>query len=67
MNDEYLERANEAITDKMILVNVASKRARELARGSSPLVKTQHGEGWLDIALHEIADKKIVIDASDKE
>ena len=67
MNDEYLIRANDAIPERMVLVNIASKRARELARGSTPLVKTQPGEGYLDIALHEIAEKKIVIDNSEKD
>ena len=65
MNDEYLTKASESISDHMVLVNVASKRARELARGSTPLVKTEKGEGYLDIALHEIAEKKIVVDKSE--
>ena len=61
MNDEYLSQANEAIEDKMVLVNIASKRARELARGSNPMVKIQKGESYVDIALHEIAVKKIQV------
>ena len=64
MNEEYLRLATEAIEDKMVLVNIASKRAKELARGSNPLVKVQPGEGYLDIALHEIAVHKVVIDTS---
>ena len=63
MNDEYLERDNEMIPDKMVLVNVASKRAKELARGANPLVKVLHGEGYLDIALLEIASKKLVVES----
>ncbi len=46
----------------MILINIASRRARELSRGSSPLVKVAKGEGWLDIALNEIGNGKIVHD-----
>ena len=65
MNDEYLKRATEAIDDHMVLVNIASKRARELARGSAPLIKVRPGESYLDIALHEIAEHKIAIDASE--
>ena len=65
MNDEYLKLATEAIDDNMVLVNIAAKRARELARGSNPMVKVQPGETYLDIALHEIAEHKVVIDTSD--
>ena len=64
MNDEYLSNASNIIQEKMVLVNLASKRARELARGSQPLVKTQRGESYLDIALLEIAQKKIIVDPS---
>ena len=65
MNDEYLKLATEVIDDHMVLVNIASKRAKELARGSNPLVKVEPGEGYLDIALHEIAENKIVLDMAE--
>ena len=64
MNDNYIKAATDIISDNMVLVNIASRRARELARGSKPMVKTEQGENYLDIALHEIAEKKIVVDAS---
>ena len=65
MNDEYLKLATEVIKDHMVLVNIASKRAKELARGSTPLVKVEPGEGYLDIALHEICEHKIVVDMAE--
>ena len=55
MNDSYLERAKEKINDPRLLSIVASRRARQLARGGRPMIKTQDKE-FLDIALLEIAE-----------
>jgi len=55
MNDSYLERAKEKISDPRLLSIIASRRARQLARGGRPMVKTNDQE-YLDIALLEIAE-----------
>ena len=55
MNDKYLERAKEKIENPKVLAVVASKRARQLARGAKRMVKTSDTE-FLDIALLEIAE-----------
>ena len=55
MNDSYLERAKEKIADPRILSIVASKRARQLARGGRRMIKTDDQE-HLDVALLEIAE-----------
>ncbi len=55
MNDRYLERAKERIENPKVLAVVASKRARQLARGAKRMVKTADKE-FLDIALLEIAE-----------
>ena len=55
MNDSYLERAKEKIADPRILSIVASKRARQLARGGRRMIKTEDQE-HLDVALLEIAE-----------
>jgi DNA-directed RNA polymerase omega subunit len=55
MNDSYLERAKEKIPDPRILSIVASKRARQLARGGRRMIKTDDQE-HLDVALLEIAE-----------
>lgn len=60
MNDKYLEKAHEKITDPKLLSIVASRRARELATGARPMVKTDLKE-HLDIALQEIAEGLIEI------
>jgi DNA-directed RNA polymerase subunit omega len=59
LNNTYVEKALEVISDKNILVNLASKRASELSRGSKPLVKVPAGTTSLDTALLEIAEGKV--------
>jgi DNA-directed RNA polymerase subunit K/omega len=63
LNEEYLARAKEKFDDVRILINAASKRAAELARGARPLVPLlpQDDRGYLDIALLEIAEDKIIV------
>ncbi len=63
MNNEYLERALEMITEEKHLIIIASRRANELARHYKPLVKVSPEEehNYLDIALLEIAEGKIVM------
>lgn len=55
MNNSYLERAKQNIPDPQILSVVAAKRAKQLALGARPMVKTAD-ENLLDIALLEIAE-----------
>ena len=55
MNNSYLERAKQNIPDPPILSVVAAKRAKQLALGARPMVKTAD-ENLLDIALLEIAE-----------
>ncbi len=61
MNDDYLKQAIEKIPDRMILIVLASKRAKELARGSYPMVPVDRRQGvnHLDVALQEIAEGKL--------
>ena len=55
MNNDYLNRAKKAIPDAQILSIVAAKRARQLALGGRPMLKS-NDENYLDIALLEIAE-----------
>lgn len=63
MNEEYLARAKERVSDVRLLINGASRRAAELGRGARPLVPTmpQEDRTYLDIALLEIAEGMISI------
>ena len=44
MNVELLEKAREKVTSIPILVNLVSKRMRELINGKRPLVKPEPDE-----------------------
>ncbi|MBT3377117.1 MAG: DNA-directed RNA polymerase subunit omega [Lentisphaerae bacterium] len=67
MNDEYLELAKNKGYDVRALINGASKRAAELAQGGRPLVPVlpQDSRSFLDIALLEVAEGKVVIQTPD--
>lgn len=54
-----MEKALEQIADRNLLVNLASKRASEISRGSKPLVDVPVDTVPLDIALLEIAEGKV--------
>jgi len=51
------------VSDIRLLINAASRRAAELARGSRPLIPLTPGEevDYLDIALLEICEGKVTI------
>ncbi len=59
MRDEYLSKAREVITDPYILVNVVSRRVKQLRRGSRPLIESLEKLSAEDVALREIAEGKI--------
>lgn len=64
MNDEYLSKACDVIEDRELLVNLAARRAKELARGAHPLVNIdrKYRTNYLDIALLEIGEGKITFE-----
>ena len=55
MNNTYLARARQKISDPQILSVVAAKRAKQLAAGGRPMIKCD-SENLVDIALLEIAE-----------
>ena len=59
MNNEYLAKAREKVPDAKTLIVLASKRARLLATGAPPMVRCKD-ENFLDVALLEIAEGKLV-------
>ncbi len=59
MRDEYLRQANKIITDSNLLINVVSRRVKQLRRGSRPLVESLEKLSPEDIALREIIEGKI--------
>jgi len=59
VRDEYLKDAQKVITDANLLINVVSRRVKQLRRGSRPLVESLEKLNLEDIALREIIEGKI--------
>lgn len=62
MRDDYLQNALKTISDPNILINVVSRRVKQLRRGSRPLVESLEKLSAEDTALREIAEGKISYD-----
>lgn len=59
MKSELVSKAAEIIDDPQKLINLVSKRVRQLNSGRSPLIPTVPSMGAADIALTEIIEGKI--------
>ena len=63
MNAELCKRANEKVGNPNVLVNLVSRRVRQLNSGggglSRPLIANVGNLGAADIALREIIEEKI--------
>lgn len=61
MNNELLKKAHEKIPSVPVLVNLISKRERELINGAKPLVRPDSlDDDKCDIALREVAEGKLI-------
>ena len=59
MKAQNIDEASKIIPDTQILINMVSRRVRQLTAGSRPLIDSEPNEGLADIALQEIAQGKI--------
>ena len=66
MKAELVEQAALVITDPPILINLVSKRLRQLAAGRPPLVERKPGLREADLALTEIIQGKIRVETIDE-
>jgi len=64
MNADLVKAANEVIPNQQILVNMVSRRVRQLTLGHRPLVEFVPGMGHADIALTEIANGKLAYEST---
>lgn len=62
MNIQLFEEASRVIPDPQILINVVSKRVRQLAAGSRPMVPADRLHGYMEIALKEVAEGKLHVE-----
>ena len=59
MRDDYIKEALKAINDPNVLINVVSRRVKQLKRGNRPLVESLEKLSPEDTALREIIEGKI--------
>lgn len=59
MNIKYLDAALHQVPSPELLVNLVSRRVRQLAQGHRPLIQTDTRMDFADIALKELADGKM--------
>ncbi len=67
MRDDYLRSALLVIDDPNILVNVVSRRVKQLKRGNRPLVVSLEKLSAEDTALREVAEGKITYELATPE
>jgi len=60
MTTHLLDEAFKVIPSQQLLVNVVSKRVRQLTAGHRPLVEVEPRMGAADIALSEIIQGKLL-------
>lgn len=59
MRDDYIKEAMKSIADPNVLVNVISRRVKQLKRGNRPLVESLEKLSPEDTALREVIEGKI--------
>jgi DNA-directed RNA polymerase subunit omega len=64
MKAELVTAASKVVRNQQILVNMVSRRVRQLTLGHRPLVEFAPGLGHADIALSEIANGKLVFEST---
>jgi DNA-directed RNA polymerase subunit omega len=64
MKADLIKAASEVITNQQILVNMVSRRVRQLSLGHRPLVEYAPGLREADIALIEIAHGKLTFEST---
>jgi len=59
MRDDYIKEALTVIPDANLLINVVSRRVKQLRRGNRPLVESLEKLESEDVALREVIEGKI--------
>jgi DNA-directed RNA polymerase subunit omega len=67
VRDEYIKAAQKVIPDPNILINVVSRRVKQLKYGQRPLVESLERLTPEDTALREIIEGKITYELFEEE
>ena len=59
MKSKYLEAAQQLVPNPELLINLVSRRVRQLAQGHRPLTQTDARMDFAEIALKEITEGKV--------
>ncbi|MCR6656362.1 MAG: DNA-directed RNA polymerase subunit omega [Opitutus sp.] len=65
MRDDYIKEALKVIPDPNVLINVVSRRVKQLRRGNRPLVESLEKLSSEDVALREVIEGKISFELGD--
>lgn len=63
MKQAFVQDALKSVHSPQILVNIVSKRVRQLGQGARPLVLVDPKLTFMDIALKEVAEGKLTYEA----
>jgi DNA-directed RNA polymerase subunit omega len=64
MQSHLLEKALSVIKSEQYLVNIISRRVRQLSNGHRPMVEVEPRMGLADIALTEVINGKLTYEAT---
>jgi DNA-directed RNA polymerase subunit omega len=59
LRDDYLKEASKIVADPNMLINIVSRRVKQIKRGHRPLVESLEKLNPEDLALREIIEGKI--------
>ena len=65
VNKDVEEGETKVVNSRYSIVMATAKRAREIIDGAEPLVDTKDGEKPLSIAIDELTQAKIKVEAED--
>ena len=65
VNKDVEEGETKVVNSRYSIVMATAKRAREIIEGAEPLVDTKDGEKPLSIAIDELNQAKIKVEAED--
>lgn len=65
MRSDLVVEASKVITEPPLLINLVSRRVKQLNLGRKPLVDVEPRMGAADIALKEIIERKIAVEEVD--
>lgn len=59
MKQALVQNALKVVTSPQVLVNIVSKRVRQLGQGFRPLIIVDPRSTFMDVALQEVAEGKL--------